>query len=59
MSASYLLPLLMSCLESLGYLTELTPESTTAPSIDQFVGSAQGSILTVCVQMVLFCFSVI
>lgn len=53
-SASSLFPLLMSILESLGFLTVDSRVFTTTPSIDQFVGSAQGSILMCANDFILF-----
>lgn len=57
-SASSLFPLLMSILESLGFLTELTPESL--PPLPLLISLlVQHKALYSCVQMILFCFSVI
>lgn len=57
-SASSLFPLLMSILESLGFLTELTPESL-APLPLLISLLVQHKALYSCVQMILSCFSVI
>lgn len=57
-SASSLFPLLMSILESLGFLTGLTPESL-APLPLLISLLVQHKALYSCVQMILFCFSVI